>query len=139
MAVYNQFKPSVSAQLEDWDDTTDSIVWLIENNEQFHSSCPKLTLESTPERYGCSSRMSALDSQTATLTGYTAEHQKVKFEFTAEATQIQVPEPESKNGFAEADAYLVTVEKQDPESYRMKPFAKFTVKGYDRSNFTLEA
>jgi hypothetical protein len=133
MTQFNEFKPSVTAELEEWDETTDVIVWLIEQNEQFHLSCPNLKLEQNPERHYGRSSYETLESQTADLTGYTKEHHKVKFTFTAEAAQIKVPEPDDPD--AETDGYKITVEQQDPATYRNKPFVKFTIKGYNRSNF----
>jgi hypothetical protein len=135
MASFNEFKPSVHTEIEEWDDTTDVIMWVIEQTEEYHLSCSKLELDEQPsQRYNRSS-FETLQSQKATLTGYTKEHHKVKFVFYADVIQIKVPEPDPKDGFAEVDGYEILVEKEDPETCRMKPFTRFTVKGYDRSTF----
>ena len=52
----NNFTPSVVAPLEEWDDTTDLIVWLVEQKTEYHLSIPELALEELPERYHGSNR-----------------------------------------------------------------------------------
>lgn len=137
MTSFNEFKPSVTASLEEWDDTTDVIMWVIEQKEIYHLTDPRLELDEHPTQRYNRNRYETLESQKATLTGYTKEYLKVKYNFYADVIQIKVPEPDSAIGFAEADGYEIFVEKKDPETYRMKSFERFTVKGYDRSNFEL--
>ena len=132
MTSLNEFKPSVHVEIEEWDDTTDVIVWLIENVEDYHLSCPKLELDEAPQQYHGSRRFETPNSQKAWLTGYTKEHHKARFIFYADFTQIKVSIPEDPD--AEADGYLVVVKKED-ETYHMKPYKKYTVRGYDRATF----
>jgi len=134
MTQFNEFKPSVHTELEDWDDTSDSIVWIIENIEDYHLTCPKLELDEAPQQYHGSSRFETPTSQKATLTGWTKEHHKVLFVFYADFTEI--PNVDGVDGAV--DGYIVTVEKEDEtHPYRMKPYKKYTVKGYDRKSFEI--
>ena len=138
MATYNEFKPTVATEIKEWDDTTAVIMWIIEQSKIYHLSCPKLELDEQPtQRYNRNS-YETLQNQKATLTGYTKEHLKVKYAFYADVIQIKVSEPDSDDGFAEADGYEILVEKEDPVTFRMKAVERFTVKGYDRSNFDLK-
>jgi len=133
MTQFNEFKPSVHTELEDWDDTSDSIVWTIENCEEYHLSNPKLELDEAPQQYHGSHRFETPQSQKATLTGWTKEYHKVTFVFYADFTQIKAPTPEDPT--AEVDGYLIVVEKENPVTYKREPFAEYTVKGYDRKSF----
>ena len=133
MITSNKFKPSVHTELEEWDDTSDSIVWLIEQNADYHLSCPKLELDEAPQQYHGSRRFETPQSQKATLTGYTKEHHKATFIFYTDFTQIKVPTPEDPT--AEVDGYQIVVEKENSQTYKKESFAKYTVKGYDRKSF----
>ena len=110
------------AEIEEWDDTTDVIMWIIEQDPTYHLSCARLDLEVNPEqRYGRSS-FETLDNQVAYLSGWTDKHEKVRFKFDAEV--ISIANPTAEDPDAEDDGYAIEI-MIDNIDYRMKPFAYF--------------
>ena len=114
------------AELEEWDDTSDVIVWLIEQCEEYHLSCPELELRDLPT-LSYRHNFDFLEEQKATLTGYTQEHSKVSFDFRAEYIEIE------DNSLG----YKVTVHKAGDT---VKVFDKtYIIHGENRKEFELIA
>jgi hypothetical protein len=139
-------KPTVKAALEDWDDTTDVIVWLVQK-EFADITLATLELEDTPN-LSYRHTFDYMDSQTATLEGWPPNHSKVEIRFDAEA--VEIPHNEVPADLAAAleleadynvDGYKVTVSKRDGDSRytlgRWKPIAIYTIYGVDRTDFQI--
>ena len=132
--MINNFTPSVVAPLEEWDDTTDVIVWLIENNQAYHLSIPELSLEQFPEQKYNSRHFENLESQSADLEGWTEDHEKVRFTFDVE--QKSVVDPETGN---EVEGFEVTVKKRSLRNLlaKQQKFASYIIAGCDRKEFAV--
>ncbi len=130
-----QFTPSVTAPIEEWDNTTDVIVWLIENIKEYQLTISDLLLEQNPEkRYGrCS--YETLETQSAELTGWPLHGTKVKYKFTAELIYVKVPNAFEDGETGELEGYEITVLKT--ENFKDQPYAKYIIVGSDRSDFRL--
>ena len=120
------------AELEEWDDTTDLIVWLIETSEEYHLSCPELTLDENPEHRYSRGSYETLESQKAWLEGWSKEHHKEQITFHVK--QIMIKKPTSEELDAEVDGYEVIVEKRAAD-FKKYQISKFQVEGYDRKTF----
>jgi hypothetical protein len=130
------FTPSVVAPLEEWDNTTDCIVWLIEQKEALHiNKYTDLTLRELPEHIR-GRIWETLEYQSATLDAYIENKGKARFTFTAEYKEVTDPETGEK-----ADGYEVDVTYQlfsDPK-LRVQSYASYTVMGADREEFRVIA
>jgi hypothetical protein len=137
--LQSEFKPDVTADIEDWDYLTDAIVWLIEQDEDFHLSCAKLNFGTLPRPhvYG---GYEHLREQVGRLTGYTKDHKKPMFIFSAEWTDITVEEPDTASGVVEAVGVKIEVEKlQDAFPYDSIPFATLVIEGENRKSFKIQS
>lgn len=124
---------TVLAELEEWDNTTDVIVWLIER-EFKQVKCPTLKLQNCPREVGMYRHWQQLESQKVRLTG--SMYGK-SFERNFFAEQIEIPC--ENNG--EVDGFRVTVEedKIDPISFKTTTtkLAEYIIKGTDRTEFKI--
>ena len=125
---YNKFKPSVTAEIEEWDETTDAIVWLVE--QKYHLSSPRLAIDELPQQAYGRRYFETLEKQSALLTGYTPEHSKETYRIHAELTYI--PESDSESG-DEIEVCKITVKKE--VNYKYVPDAEYTIKGANREEF----
>lgn len=120
------------AEIEEWDNTTDVIVWLIEKKFK-KVSLPTLKLQNCPREVGHYRYWQQLESQEARLTGWIGD--KFVRDFFAE--QIEIP---CKNN-GEIDGFRVTVEedKIDPTTFKTitTKLAEYTIRGVDRSEFKI--
>ena len=116
---------TVLVELDDWDDTTDAIVWLVE------TKFPKLTfarLELGENPYGWRG-IKNLEKQTATLTGW-LDDEKIEWEFTAEYCEIPL------EGDVYEEGYRITIEKRYyDKGYKRQKLAEYIIKGTNRKNF----
>jgi hypothetical protein len=108
---YDKFKPSVSADLEEWDNTTDAIMWLISKIPDYKLECAELRLETCPQKAWNSHRLETLHSLKAKLEGYESCYVKATFVFNAELTYITVKDRSFKRGWSEAIGYIIEVVK----------------------------
>ncbi len=132
----NSFTPSVVAPLESWDDTSDVIVFLIEQKEELHiNQYADLVLEHLPEQYHGSRRFVTPENQSAQLEGYIAGKGKIRLEFTAEYRD-DIVDAETGN---QIEGYNVTVTRKFVNDWRSKPelFVSYVVAGSDRSDFAV--
>lgn len=129
----NKFTPSVVAPLEEWDNTTDVIVWLIEQKKELQiNEYADLVLEHMPEHQR-GRIWDFLDEQGADLDGYISGEGKVRFSFIAEYKDDLV-DPESGD---KVEGYEVTVTKHFITEYQKKSqkFAAYLIRGCDRGDF----
>jgi len=116
---------TVLAELEEWDDTTDVIVWLIEQRF-FNTTLPKLFLEKAPTHH-----LETLEIQSADLTGYNDKlHQKIHLNFVAE--QIEIP----LEGDIYEEGYKVIVNDITAQTRKI---GEYTIKGTNRDEFEIIA
>jgi len=129
-----QFTPSVVAPLETWDNTTDAIVWLIEQTPAFHVECAELALESLPEQYHASRRFVTPENMSADLEGWIKNKGKVHYLFSVDYTEVTDPEADDK-----VEGYIVTVDVRYLGEFgsKAKRFAVYSIAGCDRSDFRL--
>jgi len=120
---------TVVVELEEWDDTTDAIVWLIEQKYS-DLSCARLEIDKSPQTWR---GIENLELQRATLTGWTKDHQKIEWEFTAEYAEIPL------EGDVYEEGYKVTIEKRYYEKNKFKrdKIGEYTIKGTDRKEFEI--
>jgi len=127
-------KPRVLVELEEWDDTTDAIVWLIE--ERFKDvSLPELKIEEFPYTW---EGIENLDEQRATLEGY-RDNKGVRIYFEAEYTEIPAGKDEQGEDMYE-DGFKITVEERyryTPEGLKPTTAFEYIVEGTSRKNFKL--
>jgi hypothetical protein len=119
---------TVIVELEEWDDTTDAIVWLIEQKYS-DLSLPKLEISKNPHTWR---GIENLDSQSATLNAWTKDNQKICLDFIAEYAEI--PESDEKGETWFLDGYKITVKEA---GYKGKTLAEYTIKGTDRKEFQI--
>jgi hypothetical protein len=133
----SHFTPSVTAPLEEWDNTTDAIIWLIENTPDYQLTYSELVLEQNPEkRYGrCS--FEPLESQSAELTGWPTHGRKVKYTLTAETCYVKAPDAFGDGEVGELEGYKITVEMPNPVTLKKEPYKTYLIVGSDRSDFRL--
>jgi hypothetical protein len=130
--MVTNFIPSVTAPLECWDNTTDAIIWLIEQKTEYHLDISRLELEQLPEWNGRQGFWEFLESQTAELKGWPRPcGNKEYFKFYVEFTYLV--DPETGN---ETDGYTIAVEKKDC-AFKWQKFASYKVLGSSRDNFTI--
>lgn len=122
-------KPTVIAELEDWDSTTDVIVWLIQK-KYADVLRPTLELEKTPKQKYNRNDFEFLTTQTATLDG-SKIHEGVKLRFDAMYAELK------DNDESVIDGYKVEVCMQEKEHFRWIPIAKYTISGADREDFEI--
>jgi len=119
---------TVTVELEEWDDTTDAIVWLIEQKYS-DLSLPKLEISKNPHTWR--GGIENLEDQNATLDAWTKDNQKICLDFIAEYAEI--PEKETGETYYE-DGYKITVYEG---KLRGKKLAEYTIKGTDRKEFQI--
>lgn len=121
-------KPSVLLEIDEWDDTTDAIVWLIEKK---FSDVRLGELKLTDNPYGWRG-ITTLEKQRARLEGW-RDHNKVYLAFYAE--WVDLPEKEEEGwGTIYTEGYRVTVDDITAARQRI---AEYTVKGRDRKEFEI--
>ncbi|MGD6808519.1 MAG: hypothetical protein ACQCN3_02355 [Candidatus Bathyarchaeia archaeon] len=133
---YDKFKPSVSADLEEWDNTTDAIMWLISKIPDYKLECAELRLETCPQKAWNSHRLETLHSLKAKLEGYESCYVKATFVFNAELTYITVKDRSFKRGWSEAIGYIIEVVKVE-ESGEEKTVNKHFITGTSSEDFKL--
>jgi len=124
---------TVLVELEEWDDTTDAIVWLIE--QKFSDlQLPKLKLEKAPAYGG--RLLEASDTQEAWLEAWTKENKKIRLDFYAEAIEIpEIPEKDEETGETfYTHGYKITVHDTTAQT---KKIGEYTIKGTDRKEFQI--
>ena len=121
---------SVYAELEEWDDTTDVIVWLV-GQKYGDVSIPRLELSYMPRAYRHG--YENLSSQSADFTGW-KEHKKVRVRF--EVVNIyDIKEKDEKTGEVyDVEGYRIIVWDKTAQT---KMVAVFVVKGSDRDEFKI--
>ena len=123
---------TVLAELEEWDNTTDAIVWLIEQR-YFNTRLPKLRLETMPEytRGGFEN----LGKQSADLEGYNKLLAlKIRLNFIAEyIDDIEEKEEETGETYT-VEGYKITVSDITAQTRKI---AEYTIKGTDRKEFSI--
>jgi len=119
---------TVMVELEEWDDTTDAIVWLIEQKYS-DLSLPKLEISKNPYTWR---GIENLEGQNAILHAWTKDSQKISLDFIAEYAEI--PEPDEKGETWYLDGYKITVKEA---GYKGKTLAEYTIKGTDRKQFQI--
>jgi len=113
-------------ELEEWDDTTDVIMWIIEQKyADFFAST--LEIGTSPFDLG---RITNLDHQTAILKGW-KEHKQVELFFEAEYAEV---EEEDIAGIVFEDGFKVSVESYP---YRKQKIAEYLVEGTERKHFKI--
>jgi len=133
------FRVTVVAELEEWDETTDAIVWLIE--QRFSDiEVPTLKLETTPSaKHYPHYSLEALDSQEAHLKGW-RKHEKVELDFLAEHVELpEVPLEEGEEGYVE-EGYKITVERDvalTDFKHKTEKVAEYTIQGSNRHEFKI--
>ena len=116
---------SVYAELEEWDDTTDVIVWLVEQ-KYGDITLPRLELSYMPRPHPRG--YENFSSQSADLTGW-KEHKKVRLRFEAKYLDCVEEKDEMTD-----EGYRVTVWDITAQT---KMVAEFVVKGSDRDEFKI--
>ena len=121
---------SVYAELEEWDDTTDVIVWLVEQKYS-DMTLPRLELEDMPRAYRHG--YETLDRQVADLHGW-KENKKTWLRLEAEYLDDIEEKDEETGEVYNVEGYRVTVEEV---TVQKKKIAEFVVKGSDRDEFKI--
>lgn len=126
-----KFTPSVVAPLEFWDDSTDSIVFLIEEKKELHVDCAELALDQLPEQYHGSRRFVTPENCSADLEGW-QNSKEVRFSFTAKYADVVDPKTGEK-----CEGYNITVELKFLREIgsKKKQFGVYSIAGLDRRDF----
>jgi hypothetical protein len=130
-----KFTPSVTAPLENWDNTTDAIVWIIEQKQAFNiTQYPDITLEQHPEHYR-GNIYNFMETQSAELKGYITGRGEVRYILTAEYKD-NLTDPETNET---VEGYTVTVERRFLNHLKMfaEKFATYQIIGSDREEFKI--
>lgn len=148
--VETKSKPKVYVEIEDYDDTTDSIIWLIQQRYPQIADYEPLILEETPEKKFHSPYFYALDRQTAKTfpsadqmtfySGYIEFDDRKELEDYAKIHHLTLDE-DFLDGLEEDsvfEGYLVTVTKRRV-SLSDKQEGLYLIFGIDRNEFKIVA
>lgn len=142
--------PSIYVEIEDYDDTTDSIVWLIQHRYPKIADYEPLILEETPEKKFHSPYFYALDRQTAKTfpsadqmtfySEYIEFDDRKELEDYAKIQHLTLDE-DFLDGLEEDsvfEGYLVTVHQRTQTSFT-KQIGLYLMFGVDREEFKVVA
>jgi hypothetical protein len=125
-------KVTVMAALEEYDDTTDVLVWLIEQKYS-EVNDPTLEIDETPQLAWGRRTCECLSSQKGKLTGRNCKHEKVTLDFSAEVIDIPVGPDVWDCGYR----VEVTKTEWNGANFKTTKVGEYTIKGSNRNEFEI--